>query len=188
VRTLAALLLTTSLARADVSLHDIEIDGRTVTTVRVTDFIGIDELSQIGTALKRARASDRKVFAIEMNSPGGDAIAGMQIAEFVSGAGWRVYMSGDCWSACSPAAMVALGRGRLLIAPQARLGVHQAHDDNDTPYVGWTDRSAARLVRMGAPRRIVDSMRTTAPGDMTSFPARTLARMGGRRVNWGWSW
>ena len=63
---------------------------------------------------------------LEMNSPGGDVDSGMVIARWVhENRQIKVVVEDYCNSACSYAALVALGRGDLMVNASSSVGVHQ---------------------------------------------------------------
>lgn len=158
-------------------------------TIRVQDRLEPGDLPRIKQMLRRARRDGLTVVALELGSWGGDADAGMAIAKFVHGSGMKVVVNGVCSSACSYAALVALGKGRLMVRQTGVLGVHQVFDnathDPDRP---WTKRAADKLRKWGAPAGPLEDMVKTLPSGMVWYYADDLVGMGAFKLDQGWEW
>ncbi len=162
-----------------------------VVTIKVFSSIEDGDLDRVRQAFAKARKGDRRVLALEMESDGGDGYTGMQLAQYVADHNVSVLLRERCWSACSYAAMVALGQGRLLIRDQAEIGVHQARDTGDgSASRGWTQMTANQLLQLGAPADMLDAMVETPPSGMTRYSYFTLKYKGAIAMpgqSW-WSW
>jgi hypothetical protein len=140
--------------------------------------------------LKRTIAeTDKRIVAIELDSWGGDGDTGMMLADFVSMWDRRVVVINRCNSACSFAALVALGQGKLWVGPGASIGVHQVSDTaTGDPDRLWTERAAKYLQRYGAPKAPLDAMLRTPPGSMTILHESQLIELGAAALPMGWRW
>lgn len=130
-----------------------------------------------------ARVANLRPTQLGMNSPGGDADSGMLIARWVhENRDVEVFVNDYCNSACSYAALVALGRGDLTVDAASSLGVHQVSDVyDDRPgkaNVGWTKRAADTLRGYGAPEEPLVAMVATPPKGIVAFDAAALEKMG----------
>src|SRR5262245_17631998 len=130
-----------------------------------------------------ARVAGLRPTQLEMNSSGGDAESGMVIARWVhENQQIKVVVEDYCNSACSYAALVALGRGDLMINASSSVGVHQVRDvDDDRPgkaNVEWTKRAADTLRGYGAPEEPLVAMVATPPSGITAFDASALEKLG----------
>jgi hypothetical protein len=176
----------TSAGAADISLHALE--GNMV-TVSLAEGIVRSDLSEITKEIKLAGKSGKIVVALELDSWGGSGDGGLMIADFVHRTRSKVFITGKCWSACSFAALVALGNGDLLVGPHADVGVHQVYNDIDKlPNRPWTVAAAKALRRYGAPQAPLDAMIATVPSSLTHYGAIALAGMGAQTVKEGLSW
>lgn len=149
-----------------------------------------DEL-QLGTVplIERMLESRKHIVAIELDSWGGDGDAGIILADFVSRWRKKVVVINRCNSACSYAAMVALGQGKLWIGPGATVGVHQVKEtDTGIPDRPWTERAAKILRRYGAPKAPLDAMVRTPPGSMVVLHESQLIELGAAALPMGWKW
>ena len=171
MRVIAMLLIPLLLVAAKVGVST--ESGRTIIELR-------GRIEPGDTARVRAAAQGRRIYAIRMTSTGGDAEEGIALAYLVRTTRLRVLVDYRCWSACSMPALVALGRGRLLIGPNADIGVHQATDENDVPDPRWTMDTARKLRGYGAPRSTMQDMARTHPQSVTHYYADDLQRMGAR--------
>ena len=185
-------LFSTQAAPAEVSLRTVDwqtnTDGHLV-TVRLTETIGWGDLERVRAAMKLAKGKHKLVVALEMDSEGGDGDTGIILADYVAKNNIDVLLEGSCWSACSFAAMVALGRGNLFIRPGAELGVHTVYDTaTGVPDKQWTKRAAAILSKLGAPHPPLKAMVDTPADDLTLFDYSDLERMGGIVLQGEWSW
>ena len=130
-----------------------------------------------------ARVASVRPTQLEMNSPGGDVDSGMVIARWVhENRQIKVVVEDYCNSACSYAALVALGRGDLTVNASSSVGVHQVRDVyDDRPgkaNVGWTKRAADTLRGYGAPEEPLVAMVATPPSGIADFDAAALEKMG----------
>jgi hypothetical protein len=129
------------------------------------------------------RVASVRPIELEMNSPGGNVESGMIIARWVhEDQVVKVFDNDYCNSACSYAALVALGRGDLTIDAGASVGVHQVRDVLDgrpgKANVTWTQRAADTLSGYGAPQEPLLAMMATPPSDSNDFDAVALEKMG----------
>lgn len=137
-----------------------------------------------------ARVASVRPIELEMNSPGGDGDSGMAIARWVhENSNVKVFVSDYCNSACSLAALVALGRGDLTVNASSSVGVHQAINSFDgrpgKADVAWTKQAADTLRNYGAPEEPLLAMVGTPPSDITDFDAAALEKMGATVVRTG---
>lgn len=173
---------------ASIALRAIDESGR-LFTVRVQDRLNAGDLWEIKKVLKQARREHKKVVALELASWGGDADTGMVIADFVFFKKMKVLINGVCSSACSYAALVALGNGNLMVRSAGVLGVHQVYDngtrDPDRP---WTRRAGDQLLKLGAPSVPIEMMVNTLPSGMVWYYADDLVSMGAVKLDTDTSW
>jgi hypothetical protein len=171
---------------ADISLHALE--GNMV-TVSLAEGIVRSDLAGIAKEIQLANDSGKTVVALELNSWGGSGDGGLMIADFVHRTRTKVFITGKCWSACSFAALVALGQGDLLVGPYADVGVHQVYNDDDhLPNRPWTLTAARILRKYGAPQAPLDAMIDTVPSSLTHYGVIALEGMGAQTVKEGLSW
>jgi len=167
------------LAHADVSTYE-DANGVTVMVYGRVSY-GDDE-----KVASEIRAAGPRFNRLELNSWGGSGRTGFALAKYVRKHRTPVYISNRCDSACSFAAMVALGQRTLTVMWWVgQIGVHQAHDDETLmPDVPWTIDMVGRLRRLGAPRKLLDAMVATGPFDMTSFDSDDLEPLGAKVRMW----
>jgi hypothetical protein len=116
---------------------------------------------------------------LELNSDGGDGKTGLLLAEYVASSGLTVIVNRHCWSACSYPALVALGRGKLVIGPEAEVGVHQVYGTLDGKTdIPWTIDAARQLRKIGAPKKPLEDMIKTAADWMKIYEYDELIDMG----------
>jgi hypothetical protein len=187
-----ALTIPTHVEAATVALRSADWQNNPgLVTVQLSSKIDTGDAGRVRNAVAKARRAHKKVIAIELYSPGGDGDAGMALARYVADSGLPVLMQGNCWSACAYAALVALGRGRLLIRAGAELGVHQVFDNGTKlPDKAWTANAANTLRLMGSPTAPLKDMVNTLPPGMTRYGYDQLVRMGATEVNgeMAWAW
>lgn len=189
---LSLLLACSPAPAADIGLR--EIDWSTTSkerlfTVRVQDKIEAGDLWTIKKLLKQAMIDHRKVVALELGSWGGDADTGMAIASFVYFKKMKVVVNGVCSSACAFAALVALGRGQLMVRSTGVLGVHQVYvNSTRLADVPWTRQAARTLRGWGAPELLLTAMVDTPPSGMKYYYVDDLVGMGAFRLDSGWAW
>jgi hypothetical protein len=160
-----------------------------VVIVQLTDRIKTGDLFRVRKAMRAAKAAHKQVVALQLDSPGGDGDAGLELAEFVAKYNVDVILSTRCWSACSYTAMVALGKGNLLIKRGAELGVHQVYDNGSgLADPDWTRRAARRLGQIGAPQPLLDAMVDTPPEGLKTYDYDDLVAMGAMEIEGEWSW
>lgn len=168
---------------AQVELYPIDYDTASTeaVTVKLTGPIARGDLKQLREAYGRASRDGYVPLALELRSWGGDGEIGMAIAKYVADHQLTVLVTDDCWSACAFSALVALGNGRLLIAGNARLGLHQAtRDDTNRADPEWTNRAARRLRSWGAPAEPLRVMCGVPPGQMMFYEYADLLALGSR--------
>lgn len=169
--------------------YDDNPKGRRLFTIRVEDRLVPGDLGKIQKVYRQARRQGVTVMALELGSWGGDADTGMAIAEYVHARGIRVMVNGICSSACSYAALVALGNGHMTVMSSGVVGVHQVFDNGShDPDQPWTRRAANRLRLWGAPVGPLDDMVKTLPSGMVWYYANDLVEMGAVQIDPGWSW
>lgn len=183
------LLLGCSYAQgATIALRLIDESDR-LFTIRVQDGLTPGDLDTIKSLFQQARHEHKKVVALELGSWGGDADTGMAIAYFVHDKDIKVVVNGICSSACSYAALVALGNGMLAVRSTGVLGVHQVYDNGThDPDRLWTRRAADQLLKLGAPPGPLETMVQTVPSSMVWYYADDLVGMGAIEVDSGWTW
>lgn len=130
-----------------------------------------------------AHVAEVRPIQLEMNSPGGDVDSGMGIARWVyENRQVKIVVEDYCNSACSFAALVALGRGDLTVDASSSVGVHQVIDVIDgrpgKANVAWTKRAADTLRDYGAPEEPLVAMAATPPNGIAEFDAAALEKMG----------
>jgi hypothetical protein len=164
--------------------------GEHIVTVRLEGKIMSGDVERIRTAMIRAKNTNKAVIALELVSWGGDADAGLAIARYVYKNNINVLLSDDCWSACGYAAMVALGRGNLMIRGSGNIGLHQVWDNvTGLSDKNWTEGAARTLSKMSAPKNMLKDMVATSSDGMTQYSFGKLRDMGALVINddtWWW--
>ena len=119
-----------------------------------------------------------KLFAIGLDSPGGDLREGVYLANSIHSTGLPTIVSsrGMCASACF--LMFAAGSTRMA-SINARIGVHSASADGEDngPAQAVTTLMARQAAEFGVPPSIIGKMVTTPPDDMTWLNRQDLAAM-----------
>jgi hypothetical protein len=179
---LAYLALCTAAQAADVSVARIywqPNDGGREVALYYEGGVRKGDIRRIWRALDEAKQDGKVVTTLWLDSWGGDGDTGMLLADLVARNRFDVFVDDECVSACAFAALVALGRGRLLITADADISVHQVTDDaSGLPDVRWTRRAAERLVRYGAPRTPLEVMCAQPPSGMARLEPAWLAALG----------
>jgi hypothetical protein len=135
----------------------------------------------------RLLESKKHIVALELDSWGGDGDTGMLLADFVFRWDRKVVILNRCNSACSFAALVALGQGKLWVGPGASVGVHQVFDTKTgDPDRLWTARAAKYLHKYGAPKAPLDIMVRTPPSTMVILHESQLIELGAAALPMGW--
>jgi hypothetical protein len=170
---------------AEVKLHP----WRDGVIIQLSGRIEADDVDHVRIARNEATNNSELIIALQLDSWGGDGDGGIKLADFVYRNNFKVYVDDKCWSSCAFPALVALGRGNLMIGPDAEIGVHQVFD-NGTGEAdpAWTKMAAAILADYGAPQRILGEMVAQPPDSMATFQSAELARMGALEVKENWTW
>ncbi|MGI3900151.1 MAG: ATP-dependent Clp protease proteolytic subunit [Janthinobacterium lividum] len=120
-----------------------------------------------------------KLFAVGLDSPGGNLREGVYLAKSIRSTGLPTIVSsrGMCASACF--LMFAAGSTRMA-AVNARIGVHSASSDggDDAPAQAVTTLMARQAAEFGVPAAIIGKMVTTPPDEVTWLTRQDLAAMG----------
>jgi hypothetical protein len=125
----------------------------------------------IDAVLQLASRAHKPVKMVMISSPGGNFIAGLEIADRIHHLGLPVLVRGECLSAC---AFVALASRNLRLSGGGKVGVHQAYDPAGSPDFEAT-RFAARLLRsFGARNSAIAKMLATPPDKMAILSLRDL--------------
>ena len=125
-----------------------------------------------------ALPAQTKLWAIGLDSPGGNLREGVYLAGSIHSSGLPTIVSsrGMCASACF--LMFAAGSPRMA-AINARIGVHSASADGEDngPAQAVTTLMARKASELGVPPSIIGKMVTTGPGDITWLTQEDLAAM-----------
>ena len=169
---LLAVILGSSATASEITYDD------ATAVVLLTGRIGKGDTGRVQLAVSKIENSGREAM-LELDSDGGDGGTGLLLAEYVASSSLTVIVGSRCWSACSFAALVALGRGHLVIRPGAQLGVHQVYGTlSGKTDIPWTKDAARKLRRIGAPRRPLDDMVKTDDDLMKTYDYDELIEMG----------
>jgi hypothetical protein len=115
----------------------------------------------VDSVLQLTSRAHRPVKVILFSSPGGEFLAGLEIAGQVHRLGLPVLVRGECLSAC---AFIALAARKLTLSGRARVGVHQSYGPSGDSDLRAT-RFAAQLLRgYGASGSAILKMLDTPPG------------------------
>jgi hypothetical protein len=195
MRTLFAYLALCSAAHAaDISVERIywqPNDGGREVAIYYSGGVRKGDIRHLYDAMSEAKRDGKLVRALWLDSWGGDGDTGLRLAEFVVRQKLDVFVDDQCISACAYPALVALGRGRLLITSDADIGVHQVKDDaSGQPDPTWTRRAADRLYGWGAPRAPLEIMCDQPPNGMQMLSPSMLAALGAQVMKqpFKWSW
>jgi hypothetical protein len=125
-----------------------------------------------------ALPAQTRLFAIGLDSPGGNLREGVYLADSIHSTGLPTIVSsrGMCASACF--LMFAAGSPRMA-AINARIGVHSASSDGEDngPAQAVTTLMARKAAELDVPPSIIGKMVTTGPGDITWLTQQDLAAM-----------
>ncbi len=125
-----------------------------------------------------ALPAQAKLFAVGLDSPGGNLREGVYLANSIHSTGLPTIVSsrGMCASACF--LMFAAGSTRMA-SINARIGVHSASSDGEDngPAQAVTTLMARQAAEFGVPSSIIGKMVTTPPGDITWLNRQDLAAM-----------
>ncbi len=128
--------------------------------------------------LVAALPAQSKLFAVGLDSPGGNLREGVYLAKSIHSTGLPTIVSsrGMCVSACF--LMFAAGSTRMA-SINARIGVHSASADGEDngPAQAITTLMARQAAEFGVPPAIIGKMVTTPPGDVTWLNKQDLAAM-----------
>jgi hypothetical protein len=147
------------------------------------DFVGdiqSGDKAAIESAVKAANDRNRLVVTIRLNSPGGNILEAVGIADLLRRAKMAAaVLSG---STCASACFIILAAGNEKYAHYtAAIGVHGASDSagQETTESGAATISMARILReLGVPAGIIGKMVVTPPSDMVWLTPDDLHSMG----------
>jgi hypothetical protein len=121
--------------------------------------------------LTAALASAPRVRTVRLDSPGGYIQPALQVAEIIRARGLDTYVPRMCASACT--VVFLAGKDRFL-APDARLGFHQAHAPGVAPAY-FDALLRATYQKAGVPDGFIDHVLRTPPQSIW-FPDRPALR------------
>jgi hypothetical protein len=125
----------------------------------------------VDSVLQLTSRARRPVRIILFSSPGGEFVAGLEIADQVHRLGLPVLVQGDCDSAC---AFIALAARKLTLSGRGRVGVHQSYDPSGNPDLTATRFAARRLSGYGASGSAILKMLDTPPDQVAILSLREL--------------
>ena len=122
-----------------------------------------------------ARIGGRVVF-VDLNTPGGNATAGLDIANLIHASGYdtMVYPGSTCASACS---LIFFAGRRKILGAGARIGVHRAAYRDGAEFMatlGTSFQMAAKLRAFGASEAVIARSLATPPGRIAWLPTSDL--------------
>jgi len=121
------------------------------------------DAAAVDSVLQLTRRTHRPVQILMVDSPGGEFVAGLEIADQVHRLGIPVRVRGGCFSAC---AFVALAARKLTVTGGGVVGVHQAYDLHGGPDLEATLFAAKLLRRYGVRRSAIGKMLDTPPDQL----------------------
>jgi len=131
-------------------------------------------------AIQKANDASRLVATIRLNSPGGNILEAVEIAQVVRQA--KIATSVLSGSTCASACFIIFAAGNQRYASyNAMIGVHGASDESgqETIESGAATVSMARIVRnLGVPEAIIGKMVVTPPTQMVWLGPDDLRSMG----------
>ena len=178
------------LSAAEITLEPVDWqDNDRLVIVLLRGTIVPGDTDRIGLAFVRAIKAKKTIIALQLNSLGGDADAGLAIADYVRRHSTKVLLRRPCWSACSFPALVALAGRNLLVRELGEIGVHQVKDTGSgVPSLDWTNYAAKRLKRAGVAALALEAMKNTPPSTMHIFSRDELMEMGALLLRDNWQW
>jgi hypothetical protein len=153
-------------------------DGRII--VSISGDIAEGDTDALKAAIKAANDAGKLVGSVRLNSPGGNLLEGVQIAETVRFAkmATKVGQGATCASAC----FLIFAAGATKFANYtAQIGVHGASDQtgHETVQSGSATVSMARVAKeLGVPAAIIGRMVVTPPNEMVWLSPADLQSMG----------
>jgi hypothetical protein len=153
-------------------------DGRVV--ISISGDIAEGDTDAFKAAIKVANDTGKFVSSVRLNSPGGNLLEGVQLAEVVKFAkmATNVGQGATCASAC----FLVFAAGETKFANYtAQIGVHGASDQEgrETTQSGAATVSMARIAKeLGVPAAIIGRMVVTPPNEMVWLSPADLLSMG----------
>jgi hypothetical protein len=153
-------------------------DGRIV--ISLSGEIAEGDTDTLKAAIKASNDAGKLVTSVRLNSPGGNLLEGVQLAEVVKFAkmATNVGQGATCASAC----FLIFAAGETKFANYtAQIGVHGASDESgrETTQSGAATVSMARIAReLGVPAAIIGRMVVTPPNEMVWLSPADLQSMG----------
>jgi hypothetical protein len=153
-------------------------DGRIV--IALSGDIAEGDTDSFKAAIKTANDAGKLVSSVRLNSPGGNLLEGVQLAEVVKFAkmATNVGQGATCASAC----FLIFAAGETKFANYtAQIGVHGASDETgrETTQSGAATVSMARIAKeLGVPAAIIGRMVVTPPNEMVWLSPADLQSMG----------
>ncbi len=157
-------------------------DGRVV--ISVSDEIAEGDTDAFKALIKSANDAGKFVSSVRLDSPGGNLLEGVQLAEVVKFAkmATNVGQGATCASAC----FLIFAAGETKFANYtAKIGVHGASDETgrETTQSGAATVSMARIAKeLGVPAAIIGRMVVTPPDEMVWVSPADLQSMGATMV------
>jgi len=137
------------------------------------------DADKLKAEIQKANDSNRLVVTIRLNSPGGNLVEGVTIADLVRKG--RIATSVLNGAQCASACFIIFAAGNEKFASyQAQIGVHGASDENgrETTQSNSATIGMARVVReLGVPSSIVGKMVVTPPDQMVWLTVDDLRSM-----------
>ena len=118
--------------------------------------------------IDKAKSANREVIALRLNSPGGNMVEGIHIADVVNDNNLATVVVNNTWCASACFLAFAAGHGKYASA-RSSLGVHGAADQSGKETVDSRDATvvmAKILNMMHVPHRIIGEMVITPPDQM----------------------
>jgi len=153
-------------------------DGRIV--IAISGDIGEGDTDAFKAAIKVANDAGKLVSSVRLNSPGGNLLEGLQLAEVVKYAkmATNVGQGATCASACF--LIFAAGENKFANYT-AQIGVQGSSDEKgrETTQSGAATVSMARVAKeLGVPAAIIGRMVVTPPNEMVWLSPADLQSMG----------
>lgn len=152
-------------------------DGRVVITI--SGDIQIGDTDVFKAAIKTANDTGKLVNSIRLNSPGGNLLEGVKLAEVVKFAKMATNVGHN--ATCASACFLLFAAGEAKYANYtAQIGVHGASEKGaESSVSGTATISMARVAKdLGVPSSIIGRMVVTPPSDMVWLSPGDLQSMG----------
>jgi hypothetical protein len=161
----------TLLSPASAATIGLADSGKKGIVLAIAGVITTSDAGVVDGVLQLSRHARRPVKIVLIDSPGGEMVAGLEIADQVHRLNVPVLVLGKCLSAC---AFIALAARSLTLRGRGLVGVHQSYDSFGTPDLRATRFAARLLRRYGASGSAILKMLDTPPDQLAILSRREL--------------